>query len=87
MQPKSCARCLGWTESIESVDAALKKQWQASEACAHQRLMWTAIDQLRTGRTAWWVVNGSVVVPIWIVEQVKKRVRGRVLGGPIELVS
>jgi hypothetical protein len=87
MQSKSCDRCLGWTESVESVEAALKKQWQARDACPHQPLMWTAIEQLRTGRPSWWVVNGAVVVPIWAVELVKKRVRGRVVGGPIELVT
>jgi hypothetical protein len=87
MQPKSCHRCLGWTESVEAVDAALKKQWHPREACAHEPLMWAAIEQLRTGRPAWWVVNGSVIVPIWAVELVKKRVRGRVVGGPIELVT
>jgi hypothetical protein len=32
-------------------------------------------------------VNGAVVVPIWVVELVKKRVRGRVIGGPIELCA
>ena len=87
MQAKSCDRCLGWIESAESVDAALRKMWQARSACTHQPLMGIAIEQLRTGRPSWWVVNGTVVVPIWAVELVKKRVRVRVLSNPIELVA
>jgi hypothetical protein len=39
-----------------------------------------AIEQLRKGRPAWWVVGGAVVVPIWIVEHLKKR--GRVVAAP-----
>ena len=87
MQSKSCDCCLGWTESVEGVDAALKKKWQAPASCAHLPLMWAAIEQLRAGRPAWWVVSGSVVVPIWAVELVKRRIRDRVVGSSIELVT
>jgi hypothetical protein len=80
MHLKSCNSCLEWTASNETVEDAIKGRWQARQVCAHQPIMRVAIEQFRKGHPAWWVVGGSVVVPIWTVELMKKR--GRVLAMP-----
>lgn len=80
MHSGSCSFCLEWTGSEEKVVDALRGRWRASTACAHQTLMQVAIAQLRKGLPSWWVVEGSVVVPIWVVEILKQRVR--LLSGP-----
>jgi hypothetical protein len=49
--------------------------------------MGTAIDQFKTGRPLWWVVNGAVVVPVWAVELVKRRGQGRLVAHDEELVA
>ena len=75
MHSKSCSCCLEWTASDETVGEALRGRWRARENCAHQSLMHVAIEQLKKGIPTWWVVGGTVIVPIWAVELLKKRAR------------
>ena len=75
MHSNSCAFCLEWTTSERATDDALRGRWRARQKCPHQSLMHVAIDQFRKGISAWWVVGGKVVVPIWTVEILKKRAR------------
>jgi hypothetical protein len=37
--------------------------------------MHAAIEQFKRGQPFWWVVGGTVVVPVWVVEHVTKRER------------
>ena len=75
MASKSCYCCLEWIAAGETVEDALRGRWQQGQPCQHQPLMRIAIEQLRKGHPSWWVVGGSVVVPIWAVEMLKKRAR------------
>ena len=75
MPSHSCTHCLEWTTSEKAMEDALKGRWRARQRCPHQPLMQTAIEQFRKGVSAWWVVGGAVVVPIWTVEILKKRAR------------
>lgn len=69
MGSNSCARCLGWTNSPKDVLALLNNEWNACASCAHKKVIGTVAEQLRLRQPRWWVVNGRVVVPIWIVER------------------
>lgn len=84
MQPKSCSRCLDWTNSLEGVVAVLKRRWHPRESCAHQPLMSVVMEQFRTGRPHWWVVSGAIVVPMWVVERLHGRgnICSRAYSGP-----
>jgi hypothetical protein len=57
---------------VEGVQSILRGEWSACETCAHHVAMNVLIDQFRNRRPQWWVVDGAVVVPIWIVESLKK---------------
>jgi hypothetical protein len=57
---------------MEGVIQILAKQWSACEHCAHQSVIRKLVEQFRMRRPRWWVVDGDVVVPIWIVERLKK---------------
>jgi hypothetical protein len=72
VEAKTCGRCLGWTDSLEKVREILNNQFSACEGCAHQAQMQVVTEQFRMRLPRWWVVQGNVVVPIWIVELLKK---------------
>jgi len=69
----SCSRCSGWTDSVEAVLDVLEKEWQACEGCTHEQLMRLVSSQYQMRQSQWWVVDGRGVVPIWVVEHLRKR--------------
>jgi len=75
MPAKSCGHCLEWATSDDTLLSALQGRWRAREACDHQPLMHRAIEQFKKNQPFWWVVGSAVVVPVWVVEHLAKRVR------------
>jgi|SRR5688572_12700084 hypothetical protein len=73
VQSKSCGRCIEWTRSAEALQDVLSNQWSVCEGCTHQRDMKIVVEQYRTRRPRWWTVDGTAVVPIWIVEILRTR--------------
>lgn len=73
VQSELCSRCVEWTTSTEALREVLNNQWRTCETCAQRSVMWTVSEQYRTGRPRWWVVGGKMIVPIWLVETLKRR--------------
>ena len=71
----SCSRCSGWNASVEEVLKVLEYEWDACEGCAYAEPMRLVARQYRLRQPQWWVVNGKGVIPIWIVERLRKRVQ------------
>ena len=72
--PEPCRHCLASAKTApQALEAlhALNNQLIPCEHCAHQAIMHVVADQFRMGMPQWWVVDGAVVVPIWIVELFK----------------
>jgi len=72
-QQTSCARCQEWTTSVESVMKVLTDATCACEGCGRQGHMRLVAEQYHTRRPRWWIVGSTVVVPMWIVEQLRTR--------------
>ena len=73
MSSKSCSRCLGWTTSAKVLLDILNDRSSACEGCVHGADMKLVIEQYQTRRPRWWMVGSTVVVPIWMVELLRKR--------------
>lgn len=69
---KPCGRCQEWTTSATAVMDVLNNKWQGCENCAHQAVMNTVTEQFRMRRPRWWIVGGNVVIPMWVVELLRK---------------
>jgi hypothetical protein len=69
----SCSRCMEWTTSVESVVAVLTNDSSACEGCGRQDMMRIVADQYHKRRPRWWIVDTTVVVPMWIVEYLRTR--------------
>lgn len=69
----SCGRCRGWTESLVGVLDVLENGWSACEDCAHHKVMRVVAKQFQSRESQWWVVDGRVVIPVWIVEHLRNR--------------
>ena len=69
----SCSRCHEWTGSVESVLEVLTNDSCACEGCGSRHEMRLVAEQYRKRRPRWWIVGSSVVVPMWIVEQLRTR--------------
>jgi len=73
--PISCRRCTRWTASVEEVLKVLEHEWSACDGCACDEGMRMVRRQYRMRQPQWWVVDGKGVIPIWIVERLRKRVQ------------
>ena len=69
----SCGRCPGWTNSPVDDLSFFNDEWSACEGCTHKEVMRVLARQLRSRQPQWWVVDGRVVIPIWIVERLRNR--------------
>ena len=58
--------------SVESVIRILQDDWGRCEGCTNGDVLEVLIKQFRLRAPRWWVVDGAVIVPIWIVEKLKK---------------
>ena len=71
--PVSCGRCPAWTDSLVDVLDVVEKRWSACEGCAHEEDIRAVAVQFQSHQSQWWVVDGRVVIPIWIVERLRYR--------------
>jgi hypothetical protein len=73
--PKACGHCLvsakTVADALEALDALINPA-SPCETCTHQSALRIVVKQFRLRLPRWWVVDGKVVVPIWIVELLKK---------------
>jgi hypothetical protein len=68
----SCTGCLGSAESIDDVLKILKDEWSACDSCPGAPVVRVLAEQYRRRHPQWWVVDGNLVVPIWIVEKIRR---------------
>jgi hypothetical protein len=73
----SCKWRPGWNSSPEQVRIILCNAESACKNCKHHTDIRAVATQFLAGLPKWWVVNGRVVVPIWIVEQLKMNLERR----------
>ena len=72
MNASLCRRCTDMFHSVESVIRILQDDWGRCEGCTNGDVLEVLIKQFRLRAPRWWVVDGAVIVPIWIVEKLKK---------------
>ena len=73
MSSKSCSRCFKWTTSVDVLQDVLSNKVDACEDYIHRADMKLVTEQYHTHRPRWWMVGDTVIVPIWMVEFLKKR--------------
>ena len=73
MNEKPCHRCLGWADSPEIVQAILARQFSPCEDCDQKPVIRALTQQYEMSQPRWWVVNNTQVVPIWVVDALKKK--------------
>jgi hypothetical protein len=73
MNSEACRDCIASKTSPEKVIEILLNQPSQCKNCAHQDVIRVVANKFRTRLHKWWVINGTVIVPIWIVESIKRR--------------
>ncbi len=73
MKQKSCRHCSNWADSPEIVQEILRKRFSPCEGCEQQQVIHMLARQYELNQPRWWVINGVHVVPIWVVDIVRKR--------------
>ncbi len=73
MNTKACRRCFKWADSPEIVLEILSNRFHPCEGCEQQPVFRMLAQQYELNQPRWWVINGVHVVPIWVVDVVKKR--------------
>lgn len=73
LNEKICRNCLGSCSSTEETVEILQGESTLCTGCDEYTTLVTISEQYRSQRPRWWQVNGEIVVPVWIVERVKKR--------------
>lgn len=76
VSPISCGRCTNWADSPSEILKVFKGQLEMCENCGHKKLIVVAIRQLQSNHPRWWVVDGKVVVPIWVQERLRNELFG-----------
>jgi hypothetical protein len=73
LDEKICRNCLGSCSSTEETLGILQGESTLCVGCDEYTTLVTISEQYRSQRPRWWQVNGEIVVPVWIVERVRKR--------------
>lgn len=75
MKSELCDRCPAGAKSLDAPGVLdfLENDWNACESCPHGKELRVAAQQFRLRKSQWWVVNGRAVIPIWVVEHLRKR--------------
>ena len=68
----TCQQCCEFYGSVAGVKELLSGKWQGCEDCPRAKTISVMVRQYQMRLPRWWVVDGAVVVPIWIVECVQK---------------
>jgi hypothetical protein len=74
MNSASCRRCIELAETAREALAVLNNPPTQCKTCTQSSIMHIAAEQFRMRLPHWWVVGGTVVVPIWVVELLKSHV-------------
>jgi hypothetical protein len=74
MNSGSCRHCIELAETAREALEVLNNPPKQCMTCIQSPIMRIAADQFRMRLPHWWVVDGTVVVPIWIVELLKSHV-------------
>ena len=69
---RSCSWRPGWNTSPWQVRGIINSGQGICESCDHHADIRVVATQFRLGQAQWWAVNGRVVVPIWVVEFLRK---------------
>jgi hypothetical protein len=69
LQSTTCSRCAAWAESPAETLKFLKGERQTCPGCPHQAKIELVARQFQANCSKWWVVNGDVVIPVWITER------------------
>jgi hypothetical protein len=75
VKPKSCRGCIESSDSTGEMVEVLNNGTSECASCPHEPVIRNVNEQFRMKRPRWWLVNGEVVVPVWLVERVKKSPR------------
>ena len=70
----SCGRppCTGkWASSPSGVLKALKGKQDTCEDCPNKKALEVVSLQYKSHHPQWWVVDGKVVIPIWVQERLR----------------
>jgi len=73
MNPKSCRACFESAQSIDAVREVLSPTFSTCDHCTHKSVMHSLKNQYQWRLPRWWVVDGAVVIPMWMVELLKIR--------------
>jgi hypothetical protein len=74
MKPEACRRCIGLAETAEEVLAILNSPPDRCASCSESGVMRVVCEQYRMRSPHWWLVDGALAVPIWVVELINKHV-------------
>ena len=72
MKTEACRRCIESAQAAGEIVAFLKEPPEKCRNCADAPVIRALSEQFKMRTPRWWVVNGIVVVPIWIVERIKQ---------------
>lgn len=71
MEQHPCGRCRVWNGSREEILKLLNDEGTQCNSCAYEPVIRTVTRQFRWQVPQWGVVNGEVVLPVWIVERLQ----------------
>ena len=74
MKPEACRRCIGLAETAEEVLAILNTPPDRCASCSGSAIMRVVCEQYQMRAPHWWLVDGTLAVPIWVVELVNNHV-------------
>ena len=50
----------------------LKAEAEICEGCPEQPVLQTVSEQYQAQRPRWWQINGELIIPVWLVERIKR---------------
>jgi hypothetical protein len=68
MKPEACRRCIGRAETAEEVLAILNSPPEKCANCSDAAVLRVVCEQYQMRTPHWWLVDGALAVPIWVVE-------------------
>jgi len=83
MNFESCRNCIFSANTAEEVVALLWNPPRRCEHCEYSAEMRQLADQFQRRLPQWWTVNGTVVVPTWIVELLQRHIENVVRRAPV----
>lgn len=72
MSELSHACCINVADAPLKLFSLLKGQLQPCRDCRQRKIIDTMVKQFKSKQPRWWIVNGAVVVPIWVLERLRR---------------